>query len=369
MELEFDKEIDAILRRARGGTTATTVGEHLDADVISAFAEGALPQASRPVYTRHLADCDRCRKLLSQAITMNTAAVSAADEAASSVTSGGESSSWFSNLFRAPNLALAMGALVLTFSGVLGYLVLRNQQLEPAMVSQSDTEMQKGGPSAGIEANETMANSNGSASAANVAANAAASNAIAESVTANNSTASRSQENLPTVGSDVEKSILLDGVTAADPKPGDAPPPAATTDTTAARERDAKLKSNDKEAKDENVLLGGVRQETEDRRASGNVSTAKKKDGGPTRSAGPVQSSPQTNIQTYEMPVTRNAGGKKFTNRNGAWYDTAYRGQATTNVRRGTDAYKNLDSGLRSIADSLGGTVVVVWKDKAYRIQ
>jgi hypothetical protein len=66
---------------------------------------------------------------------------------------------------------------------------------------------------------------------------------------------------------------------------------------------------------------------------------------------------------------TRSVGGRTFQKKDGVWYDGAYHGQATINVHRGTDAYKKLDSGLRSIADSLGGTVVTVWKGKAYRIQ
>ena len=69
------------------------------------------------------------------------------------------------------------------------------------------------------------------------------------------------------------------------------------------------------------------------------------------------------------MPVTRSVGGKTFNNRNGAWYDSAYKNQATMNFRRGTDEYKKLDSGLRNIADTIGGTVVLVWKGKAYRVQ
>ena len=62
-------------------------------------------------------------------------------------------------------------------------------------------------------------------------------------------------------------------------------------------------------------------------------------------------------------------GGKTFNNRDGAWYDAAYNGQATADYRRGTAEYKKLDSGLRNVADTVGGTVVVVWKSKAYRIQ
>jgi hypothetical protein len=66
---------------------------------------------------------------------------------------------------------------------------------------------------------------------------------------------------------------------------------------------------------------------------------------------------------------TRGAGGKTFRNVGGIWFDSAYTSQPQTTVRRGTGEYQRLDSGLRSIADSLGGTVVVLWKVKAYRIQ
>ena len=86
--------------------------------------------------------------------------------------------------------------------------------------------------------------------------------------------------------------------------------------------------------------------------------------------SGPLQSqSNQVNNNIAEMAVTRLVSGKRFENRERVWYDSAYRGQATANVNRGTDTYKKLDGGLRKIADTLGGTVVVVWKEKAYRIQ
>lgn len=90
---------------------------------------------------------------------------------------------------------------------------------------------------------------------------------------------------------------------------------------------------------------------------------------GPART-GPLNTqSNQIQNQTFDMPVTRSVGGKTFNNRSGAWYDSAYKNQATQNYRRGTVEYKKLDGGLRNIADTLGGTVVVVWKSKAYRIQ
>ena len=89
MELEFDKEIDAILRKGRDGR-GVLVGDsppepkkHVDADTIAAFAEGALPERAKLLYVEHFADCDPCRRQLSQVIVMNRGADAAAASTAS----------------------------------------------------------------------------------------------------------------------------------------------------------------------------------------------------------------------------------------------------------------------------------------------
>jgi len=56
MELEFDKEIDAILRKAREPVSVRAVspgGSHVDADAIAAFVENALPEKAKLQYTAH----------------------------------------------------------------------------------------------------------------------------------------------------------------------------------------------------------------------------------------------------------------------------------------------------------------------------
>ena len=91
MELEFDKEIDAIRRKARSDTAVSTVAvssAHIDADSVAAFAENALPEKAKLLYMEHFADCDGCRKLLSQTVLMNAEAVSATSGAASSSVTG-----------------------------------------------------------------------------------------------------------------------------------------------------------------------------------------------------------------------------------------------------------------------------------------
>ena len=77
MELEFDKEINAILRKAGQHAAtgpASAASAHIDADMIAAFAENALPDRARPPMIQHFASCDRCRKLLSSSILLNSEA-------------------------------------------------------------------------------------------------------------------------------------------------------------------------------------------------------------------------------------------------------------------------------------------------------
>ena len=75
MELEFDKEIDALMR-GKGVLVGDSPpgGPHPDADEIAAFAENALPQRARALHMAHIADCSRCRKILSNIIALNAEA-------------------------------------------------------------------------------------------------------------------------------------------------------------------------------------------------------------------------------------------------------------------------------------------------------
>jgi hypothetical protein len=385
MELEFDKEIDAILRKARSGTSASaaTASAHIDADVIAAFAENALPDKARMVYTEHFADCGRCRKQLSQAILMSNTADATAADAVSAATVAAVP--WYSGLFRTPNLAMAMGALVLVFSGVMGYLVLQNREgASNQTVSQmAEPQPTLGGPYFSGEAD--------TANAAN--SNAVPNVAPAANTSSNSATAANTAASVPGTMANSAFRTETDSVTAGEDKPADekqaaaaksvaggyaqpaaAPPASVTIDGTMTRDQaktdaGAGRRADADKLKEENKDLELAKKSaSDDRRMAREAAPAPSKVG-PARS-GPVQSqNSQLNSNVFDMAVTRIAGGKTFNNRDGAWYDTAYRGQATTNVRRGTDEYKKLDGGLRSIAATLGGVVVAVWKGKAYRIQ
>jgi hypothetical protein len=69
---------------------------------------------------------------------------------------------------------------------------------------------------------------------------------------------------------------------------------------------------------------------------------------------------------------TRSVAGRQFRRQGGAWVDRAYAsGRATVNIARGSEQYRALvadEPPLRTIAEQLGGEVIVVWKGRAYRI-
>lgn len=390
MELDFDKEIDALLRKARAGKAVFAgerAGSHLDADEFVAFAENAMPENSRRLHYAHLAECDRCRKILSNQILLNSEAEPAAASPAVIAAVLEESIPWYRRLFAMPNLVYGMGALVLVFGGFLGFLVLQNSTGESDISQMSESHpvaTGEGGPmaseeSAGDFSPEVLnANANSSIAtntmrAANASANTAASVAnetasafgaiantnsappaasLADSVTA------RSVEELPTVRRDSDASLE---VTTAEP-------PAPAKDTKDGRQEQNKglllMKSDAQTEGEKSKKLANERRMREaPRTQAGGLA---KPSVGPSRDLNTQQN--QTN-STYDVSVIRQFGGRTFQQKDRVWYDNAYRGQATINVRRGTKEYKKLDSGLRSIAENLGGTVVVVWKEKVYRIQ
>jgi hypothetical protein len=388
MELEFDKEIDAILRKARGGgslAVAAVRSPHLDADSVAAFAENALPQKAKLLYIEHFADCDRCRRMLSQSMLLN----SEADRVTASPVLAPAAQPvipWYQKLFKTQNLALAMGALVLTFGGILGVVVLQNRQAAVNMSQENETAPKPSGPSFNEES---------ATAAANVAVvqTANTNSATALATPANTSAAANAQ--MAVSEPSANKPVMLGGVRAdadsgagaspdsgliamAKERPKDqpsslaAPPPpppakSAVMDAVPAEPRKAdderKLKSEtERQEMDHSV----ARKRSEVTRGRDLPPAASKS--GPARS-GPLNTQSNQVQNQIEMPVTRIVSGKTFNNRNGVWYDSAYRNQATINHRRGTNEYKSLDAGLRAIANTVGGTVVIVWKEKAYRIQ
>ena len=394
MDLEFDKEIDALLRQTAQGETVFAAANpksqildpqsfHLDADAFSAFAENALPEATRQKYSRHLANCDGCRKSLSNLIRLNSATESAAVHAEEIHTSVAAPIPWYRKLVAYPNLAYTLGALVLVFSGIVAYTVLQNVNNSGSAEVSQISERQPSGKGMSSDgdaappaesyssntmtsnANMMMSNSASMNSSSIASANFSNPSMPSAPTTAMNSNSAMSRRE------DSDKNLRAEAKSLApQEKPTDLD---KTQDLTAAGAPPSPAKENDFQSDAEtqrqqsrqtqNSIVQNQTQIMPDSRNAPRAPTALSTN---ERSKEVVESK---NDKQEKLNETVSIGGKTFERENNVWYDSAYRDQATTNVTRGTNEYKKLDAGLRGIAENLGGTIVVVWKGKAYRIQ
>lgn len=382
MDYEFDKEIDALLRQSAQGEAVFASANppsairhppsaHLDADELAAFAENALPEKTRQTAMRHLADCDDCRTNLAALIRLNgderSEAVHAADEKfliAAPIP-------WYRKLFAVPNPVYAMGALVLVFSGIVGYTLLQNSQ--NAEVSQV-SEKQTGGKGMSSDGDQPTSES---FSAGN--ANLAVSNAMSSNTAANTAMPMMPAAPAPAVNSNQAMLRETDKDQPAAPTPAapakeaaplnklddlpagiaPTPPPPAENEYTTSDNVASQSQTQSPNIQNQIELMPDSRNAKRSQVPAPQVSNKRKS----------AEMRDDAAEEKSKIAATTSVGGKTFRRENNVWYDQTYRGQPTTNVSRGTDQYKKLDSGLRAVAENLGGTVVIVWKSKAYRIQ
>ncbi len=361
--------MDFLLRQTAQGETVFGLqiadSKHLDSDEIAAFAENAVPEKTRQNYILHLADCEHCRKNLSSLIALkaDTQNENIHAESPKLLTAATEKKPWYRNFFAVPTLAYAMGALVLLFAGIGVYTVLQKDSLnsQVSQVSEKQIGGGKGMASDGeartqesysnsMSNSATASNQMSMNSAANLSSSAAINSPAPMSANANVKIAKREagkdladdiKKSAPSVAEN-KRAATEDFVGAA------APPPPSTV------ERQDKERQTEPtpalEAPEKSVM--SVRQMP--------APTAK------LRKADQADELKSKSESASEKTVI---GGKTFTRANNIWTDAAYRGQATTNILRGTNEYKKLDAGLRGIVENLGGTVIIVWKEKAYRIR
>ena len=163
MKAEFDKEIDALLRRSlraagagAGAPRETAATPHLDADELSAFAENALPAPARLAALSHLSDCDACRGAVVNLSRASGVAVEI--ERRATVPAGVDPSEavdpsevvdpsearapggWFAALFSPRLLRFVAPALALCLVGAVGFVLLRNAQRGADSVAQRAPE-------------------------------------------------------------------------------------------------------------------------------------------------------------------------------------------------------------------------------------
>src|SRR5256714_7152748 len=168
----FDKEIDSLLRRQaraaavarpRGnGADAAQADAHLDADCLSAFAEGSLPASARVNAASHLADCDECR---STVVSLARAAGvegelerRAAVPASVASVKHARRREWLAALFAPRGLRYAAPALALLLVAAVTFVALRSRRGEGRLAQRAENAA---APRAGITNDQTGVETNG----------------------------------------------------------------------------------------------------------------------------------------------------------------------------------------------------------------
>ncbi len=414
-----DAQIDVLLRRYAGRSQSGPATEHLDADELNAFAEGSLPEASRSRYVSHLADCDDCRKVVSQ-LAISSGAVLAAE--ATRVADSPGYSWWkrFSGFFSPLSLRYAAFAVVLvTVVGVV--LLVTRQQRQADFIARNESTNQpqvsavkpaESAPPEGAIQQQEKTKADQSSAATQPEAGPMVSKT--ESKAGDLSVQPPSAPPKPEQETSGTTSPALAAKKAADPantesSPSYAPPPPVETDRAqnVSREQQQDLPgqvargprksepSNDKfkmtdrsragemskdvGGQDDNRAMnqtqGNVQRAADEKVASGrDIDTLSSR----ARNAKESRAQPPATQSTgggkrdaaEEAPETRSAGGRKFRRQGSAWVDSKFKSSMVLkSISRGSSEFDALDSGLRSIAQQLGGEVIVVWKNKAYVIK
>jgi hypothetical protein len=412
-----DAQIDLLLRRhARQVKSKSPTEQHLDADELNAFAEGSLPDAARTRYVSHLADCDDCRKVAAQ-LAITSGAVVAAEATTAADPQG---YSWWkrlSGLFSP--LTLRYAAFTVVLVAVVGtvFLVARRPRESPMIAQHDSTDQRpvsavKPAESAGLQGRADQ-NAQTNTRQSEFASPAAATPMVSKKD--ESKTADSSEPPPPKPEPETSKPAnpaLVAAEKAAEPKslPSYAPPPpgesmrsgqilterkAATSDVASgprkSESQSDKFKMMDRSraadtpretrARDDDTRAGvsqpqaNVQREADEKAAPGRdaeTQSSRNRNAKESRTQAPATQTAgiAKRVPAEEAPETRSVGGRKFRRQGNAWVDAKFKSSMTLkSISRGSSEFAELDSGLRSIAQQIGGEVIVVWKNKAYLIR
>jgi hypothetical protein len=361
------------------------VGAHLDADELNCYAEGIVSEAERARYNKHLADCDSCRRLIVGLVP--AAGVTRHRELVEHPTEW----SWRRKLaaLLAPSVVrYAVPALALTAIIAIAIVTLRQRQTE--FIAKNETPTAPAVSSDGESQKATTSNIPQSAGSPELQQQA-----LADSKEKNLSRSEKSDViPPPVVASKTEGDVDREakgflkprqpaGVAesqptfAAEPTDAAAPPPPRPTMSEASKAAEAR--QDEAETAMQKRSREESRSQSRDENESARRGPAK---GGPSRNnsqnvgglSGVMSGSANKDARAAGSPEeTRKVSGRLFHRQGNAWIDAGYAsGRTTVNVRRGSEQFRALiadEAGLRSIAEQLGGEVIVVWKGTAYRIR
>ena len=401
-----DKDMDVLIGRYAKGVAKGTPVEHPDADELNAFAEGALPTAARQRYLSHFADCDDCRKLVSQLAVTTTAGVEARIPASEPV-----AEPWWKKigaLFAIPTLRYAAFAVVLLAVGGIAFVAWR-QPAQPNAESIAQNQPQTNPAEAvkPLTSPEPEAFRDERISPNNTAT---APPTVPPASDQNRSGLTTSAPPPPPKPTDVltakQTAPVVTGAGRADEAPLAkssplyAPAPSSETYRMESRERGQpsagaipggprRNESYDKSKTVDRARVGDFAKARDDvsarTAANQTASENKQEDSRRAQTSSEVAGASRRTVDELvtqarksegagagaeEAPEIRSAGGRKFKRQGNAWVDFKFKSSMSIRtVGRNSEEFDKLDSGLRSIAKQLSGEIVVVWKGKAYRIR
>lgn len=397
MKQANNNEVDLLLRSLARGREKTAprsgsasrdgslvFSDHLDADELNSYAEGVAPATARARYLEHLADCEACRSIV---IGLTQAAGVAGRYEVSQPAVGSNLWRKLSALFSPTVLRYAVPALVLT--AVIGISLLVLQQ-RPVFVARNDTAQS---PPA---ASEPLVSSGAIEPSTEATPSAVPRGNPPGAATESN----KEQSNLQDRKTEAERRPLLEdaptlakaapakdssqpgegaGVAASRPyalEPKAASPPPSSADRVEADKSGEFAKESSAKREEQSRSRDDFRNQPADEhgpnrsRSNNNAMPMSQRNAGATAGSRGPSGLDKNKVEAVE---TRSVSGRRFTREGNAWVDTDYdSSRSTIKVTRGSDQFRALvadEPGIRAIADQLSGTVIVVWKNRAYRIQ
>jgi hypothetical protein len=364
-----------------GGEAEGTTSDHLDADELNSYAEGLAPAPARARYTEHLAECAACRGIV---VSLTQAAGVATRLEDPAQTRGAGFWKRLSEFLSPKVLGYAIPALVLTAVIGIGFVALKQRQVQefvaqnerpggapPAAQHQTDS-----GPSSAPQPQPSVQNGTQSGRITELPKERTALEDDEKLQAGQGSGKPETSVAKVAPSKDAGQADVASGVEsrpyAPEPKAAEAPPPPPVINpeksAELAKERSEKREDQPRDQNEEfRVQTDEVHGPNRSRSNTAQVAT--QRGAGVMAGRGP---SADKNKKDADVE-TRSVMGRHFTREGDAWVDTAYEySQATVRVARGSDQFRALvadEPAIRTIAAQLNGVVIVVWKNRAYRIQ
>jgi putative zinc finger protein len=403
MKQESNNAIDLMLRKlGRSGSRlqqnagnggAESADAHLDANELSAYAENALPPTTRARYTEHLADCVRCRQIVSQ---LSQAAGLVIDEAPKTASSSGLIA-FLASLFSPIVLRYAVPALGLLVVASIGFIALRSRgSMELAQKREvnfqtpaAEAPLDNGASTSSVPSVKLATKSQPyNVTPPEVEKTAGAKSAEQEKPA---DEARRQENDQPHEKAATSTDQVATAAPAGSPTETvtvtAAAKPSAVADQKQTTSAVAENKVQTQAAQTGSVQNPKTNEEPAARRVAKeptfdvamNASPPLKKGkrdsitANETTKAGDAEEKRERSRADKDQTETISIAGRRFRKTGSVWTDVAYNSsQGSTNVTRGSEQYRALiadEPEIRTIAEQLKGEVIVVWKGHVYRIR